>query len=142
MAALFYGTKESNDMAIVQVAIGLVVIDGAVLVAKRHKDQHQGGLWEFPGGKVEPGETPEQAVIRECQEEVGLTLSQPELFDYIEHDYGDRQVQLSAFLATAAEGEAHGREGNPLRWCPISELAQLPMPAANGRLIEKLLAAQ
>ncbi|MBY6187788.1 8-oxo-dGTP diphosphatase MutT [Marinobacter hydrocarbonoclasticus] len=139
MAALFYATNRETEMSVVQVAIGIVVINGNVLVAQRHKTQHQGGLWEFPGGKVEQEETPEQALIRECQEEVGLTPRNPTLFERINHDYGDRQVQLHVFLVTEADGEACGREGNPIRWCPLSELSALPMPAANAPLIQKLL---
>lgn len=126
-------------MALIQVAIGIVVMGGKVLVARRHEAQHQGGLWEFPGGKVDNGETPEQAVVRECQEEVGLTPLNPLVFDRIEHDYGDRQVHLHVFLVTDAEGAAEGREGNPIRWCPLNELPTLPMPAANGPLVEKLV---
>lgn len=126
-------------MTVIRVAIGMVVNGGKVLVARRHESQHQGGLWEFPGGKVDQGETPQQAVIRECQEEVGLTPLNPLEFEHIEHDYGDRQVHLHVFLITRAEGQAEGREGNPIRWCPLSELAQLPMPAANGPLVERLV---
>ncbi|MBY5992130.1 8-oxo-dGTP diphosphatase MutT [Ferrimonas balearica] len=124
---------------LVQVSIGIVVDGGKVLVAKRHKKQHQGGLWEFPGGKVEDGESPDRALCRELAEEVGLTPSCWQRFDTVTHDYGDRQVRLHTFLVTEFSGSASAKEGNPIQWAPLSELTALAMPEANRPLVKKLL---
>ncbi|SHH98493.1 8-oxo-dGTP diphosphatase MutT [Ferrimonas marina] len=127
-------------MTIIQVAIG-VVLDSQqrVLVAKRKAEQHQGGLWEFPGGKVDAGEGFEQALARELEEEVGLTVLGCEPLHSVTHDYGDRTVQLATYLVTEFDGEAQPKEGNPLQWVPVTDLPKLAMPAANQVLIQALL---
>ena len=118
-----------------------VLVNGQreVLVAKRGRHLHQGGLWEFPGGKVEENEMPREALVRELREEVGVSVIDAEPFLQIHHDYGDKQVFLDVWLATRFSGDAHGREGQPVRWVDLDKLKSYSFPQANAAIIKKLL---
>jgi 8-oxo-dGTP diphosphatase len=119
-------------MKSIHVAAGVVVNDaGDILLARRPEHAHQGGLWEFPGGKVEPDETPQAALRRELHEEVGLDIAQSRPFIQIEHSYPDKRVLLDVYRVLAYQGKAHGREGQPVRWVSTSEMRRYAMPAAN-----------
>lgn len=123
----------------VLVAVG-VIENGAgdIFICRRGESQHQACKWEFPGGKVEAGETVPQALARELEEEIGIWVASCQPFMRIEHDYGDKQVILDIRKVTAFEGEAHGREGQPSRWVPIPELHRYDFPAANAPIVHKL----
>ncbi len=125
----------------VHVAVG-VISDGGdkVLVARRADHLHQGGLWEFPGGKVEPGETVQQALQRELHEELAIRIDAIEPLLTIAHDYGDKSVLLDVWWVASFTGEPEGREGQPLRWAAIAELRALEFPAANRAIIDALVA--
>ena len=120
----------------VHVAVG-VISDGAtgILIARRAQDAHQGGLWEFPGGKVEAGETLQDALRRELLEELAIEVRACEPLLAIEHDYVDKSVLLDVWWIDAFDGEPHGREGQPLRWADIKELRELEFPEANVPII-------
>lgn len=105
--------------------------EGLVLIARRPEDKHQGGLWEFPGGKVEAGESVEAGLARELREELGIRVDQARPLIQIRHDYPDRQVLLDVWEVTAFSGEPHGAEGQPLAWVAPRELPNLAFPAAN-----------
>ena len=122
------------------VACALVDIDGRVLVVKRPPGKPMAGLWEFPGGKVEPSETIAEALSRELQEELGVLVEAAEPFMVIDHDYGDKQVRLDVYHVTRWQGEAQGLEGQPLAWKLPVELIGWPFPAANTPILERLLA--
>lgn len=111
-----------------------------VLVARRHAQQHQGGLLEFPGGKVEAGESATTALARELHEEVGLRVPEGDLaFELrLTHDYGDRRVQLDLYRTTGFAGEPQGREDQPLMWLDVDALDPDAFPAANRRMIQVL----
>ena len=127
-------------MAILTVAVGILIDNGGrVLVTRREKGTHQGGLWEFPGGKVEPSETIAEALSRELKEELGVLVEGVEPFMVIDHDYGDRQVKLDVYRVTRWQGEARGLEGQPLAWKLPVELVGWPFPAANTAILERLL---
>lgn len=123
----------------VHVAVG-VISDGAdkVLIAHRAKHLHQGGLWEFPGGKVEAGETVEQALQRELHEELAIDVGKFEQLLTISHDYSDKSVLLDVWWISSFSGEPQGRQGQPLRWVAIAELNQLDFPAANKAIVTAL----
>lgn len=109
--------------------------DGRVLIARRPEHKHQGGLWEFPGGKVEAGETVEAALQRELQEELGIRVSASRPLIQVRHDYPDQQVLLDVHEVTAFAGEAHGAEGQPLAWVAPRELAGYAFPEANRAIV-------
>ena len=128
-------------MAMLTVAVGILIDDGGrVLITRREKSAHQGGLWEFPGGKVEPSETIAEALSRELQEELGVSVEAAEPYMVIEHDYGDKQVKLDVYRVTRWQGEARGLEGQPLAWKLPVELVGWPFPVANTPILERLLA--
>jgi 8-oxo-dGTP diphosphatase len=123
----------------VHVAVAVIInSQQQVLLGLRQAHQHQGGLWEFPGGKVETSETPYDALVREVGEEVGLTIKSAEPLIEISHDYGDKSVLLDVWWVEAFSGEAIGKEGQRLRWSTISGLNDTEFPAANVAIIQAL----
>ncbi|NMP81026.1 8-oxo-dGTP diphosphatase MutT [Pseudoalteromonas arctica] len=125
---------------IVHVAVGVIKKNNAIFICKRADEQHQGGLWEFPGGKVEAGESVFVALKRELTEEVGLTIHSSSQLMVVEHDYGDKCVKLDVHVVSNFSGEAHGAEGQPSEWVAISELENYDFPEANAEIIEKIVA--
>jgi len=124
---------------VVHVAVGVIQDSaGQVLIALRPPKAHQGGLWEFPGGKCEPGEAVESALIRELEEELGITALRQEPLCRIRHDYGDKQVLLDVRRVTAFAGMPMGREGQPLRWMAPDALNLVDFPTANRAIIRRL----
>jgi 8-oxo-dGTP diphosphatase len=124
----------------IAVAVGVVVNDQRqVLIALRSKAQHQGGLWEFPGGKIEFGESDLQGLARELAEEVGLNVLATEALTTIKHDYGDKIVDLRFILVKEFSGEAQGKEGQEIKWVSIDDLPQYSFPAANTLIIPLLI---
>ncbi|NAW65635.1 8-oxo-dGTP diphosphatase MutT [Photobacterium halotolerans] len=111
-----------------------------VFITRRAETAHKGGFWEFAGGKVEQGETAEQAVIRELNEEVGITATELEHFIELEHDYPEKALKFDFFLIKAFDGEAYGREGQPGQWVTLEALREFTFPEANYPVIDKLLA--
>lgn len=109
--------------------------DGRVLIAKRSAQQHQGGLWEFPGGKVEAGETVQQALSRELFEELGITVLKTRPLIQIAHDYSDKHVLLDVWEVTRFVGQAIGREGQPLAWVAAKQLNEYAFPEANKPIV-------
>ena len=123
---------------IINVAVGVIKKNNNVFICKRADEQHQGGLWEFPGGKVEAGESVFAALKRELSEEVGITIHSSSQLMVIEHDYGDKCVKLDIHVVSNFSGEAHGAEGQPSEWVAINELSNYEFPAANAEIIEKI----
>lgn len=123
----------------IRVAVGAICNgSGEILIALRSSSQHQGNLWEFPGGKIENGESTRKALVRELHEELGVTPTGFEPLIYIEHDYGDKHVALDVQRITSFEGEPFGAEGQPVRWVPISNLKDYDFPLANKPIINAL----
>lgn len=114
------------------VAAGVIVNPrGEVLLSRRAPQADQGGLWEFPGGKVEAGETAEAALARELHEELGIEVRCARPLIRIPHSYPSRDVLLDVWRVDAYLGDPHGREGQPLAWVPPDELSRYRYPAAN-----------
>lgn len=124
----------------VHVAVGVVLRDGDTFITQRSVKAHQGGRWEFPGGKCEPGETAKQALARELNEELGITVQDCEPLVQVEHDYGDKQVLLDTYTVHKFSGEPFGREGQPGHWVPLRTLGNYSFPDANQDIIEALKA--
>lgn len=111
---------------------------GRVLLARRHKQSHQGGLWEFPGGKLEPSETVEEALVREVREELGILVQTHRPMIRIRHQYSDRHLELDFYRVLDWQGEAVGLEGQPLAWVHPEDLSSYPMPEADRPVITAL----
>jgi 8-oxo-dGTP diphosphatase len=111
---------------------------GRVLVTKRPDHVHQGGLWEFPGGKLEPGETAVEGLGRELHEELGIRVLASRPLIRVHHDYGDRHVLLDVHRVSAFAGEPHGREGQPLAWVHPRDMDADDFPAADRPIIAAL----
>lgn len=121
-----------------RVHVAAAVIRGAdqqILIARRANDQHQGGLWEFPGGKVEAGEAVRDALARELAEELGIRVRAARPLIQVRHDYPDKQVLLDVWEVSAFDGEPHGAEGQPLAWVSARELLDYEFPAANQPIV-------
>lgn len=123
--------------AIVEVSIALLFHRTQVLVGWREAKQHQGNKYEFPGGKVEQGETPEQACRREVLEEVGIVLEQLHQFDVIRHEYDDIHVHLHLFQAYISDAQI-SKINAPWAWYRREQLSELPFPKANDAIIQRL----
>lgn len=125
---------------IVHVAVGVVENrQGEVLISHRAAHQHQGNLWEFPGGKVEAGERVEDALARELLEEMNLHVDNCAPLTVIEHSYTDKRVRLDVWKVTAFHGEVKGMEGQLWRWVPRHQLEAYPFPEANQAILDCLL---
>lgn len=112
----------------------------SILIAKRPDHLHQGGLWEFPGGKVDDGEAVCDALARELDEELAIEVKAAEPFMEIHHDYSDKSVFLDIWTVEQFEGEPQGNEGQQVRWVSRNELRSYDFPEANLAIIDKLLA--
>jgi 8-oxo-dGTP diphosphatase len=119
-------------------AAALVNSDGAVLLTRRHDDVHQGGLWEFPGGKLEPGESVSEGLHRELREELGVVPDKHRPLIRVRHVYDDREVLLDVHLVTVWKGEPVGLEGQPLAWVLPGQLDDFPMPPADVPIVQAL----
>ena len=119
------------------VAAALVDGDGRVLVQQRPPGTAMAGLWEFPGGKVEPGETPEQCLIRELDEELGITVSHACLapFVFASHTYDDFHLLMPLYLVRRWEGVVTAKEHSAIAWVKPMKLADYPMPPADAPLV-------
>ncbi|MCL1068667.1 8-oxo-dGTP diphosphatase MutT [Shewanella olleyana] len=123
----------------IHVAVGIIInAEQQILLAKRPEHLHQGGKWEFPGGKVEKNETVTQALIRELKEEVNLDVASTEAFMEISHNYPDKHVLLDIHLVKQFEGAGQGLEGQTVQWVNSKELECFDFPEANLPILEKI----
>jgi len=118
-------------------AVALIDIDGRVLLAQRPEGKSLAGLWEFPGGKVETGETPEAALIRELQEELGIDTKASCLapLAFASHSYDDFHLLMPLYACRRWEGQVMPREGQKLAWVRANDLTNYPMPPADDPLV-------
>ncbi|MGL4414698.1 MAG: 8-oxo-dGTP diphosphatase MutT [Roseinatronobacter sp.] len=118
-------------------AVALVDADGRILLAQRPEGKAMAGLWEFPGGKIESGETPEVALIRELQEELGIDTWASCLapLTFASHSYDDFHLLMPLFICRKWEGQVSSQEGQALKWVRPADLRNYPMPAADLPLI-------
>ena len=128
---------------ILVVACALVDQDNRVLIAKRPEGKSMAGLWEFPGGKIETGETPEDAIIRELEEELAIKVKQPCLapLTFASHDYEKFHLLMPLFICRKWQGNLTAREGQQLAWVRPLRLHNYPMPAADLPLVSHLIDA-
>ncbi len=123
-------------------ACALIDADGRILIAKRPAGKAMAGLWEFPGGKVEPGETPEQTLIRELSEELGIVVKEACLapLTFASHPYPDFHLLMPLYVCRRWEGPVTSQHHSELAWVRPNKLRDYPMPAADEPLIPHLMA--
>lgn len=121
-----------------EVVAALIWDQNRFIICQRPAHKARGLLWEFVGGKVEPGETKEQALIRECQEELAVTLRVGEVFMDVIHEYPDLTVHLTLFNATISEGTPQLLEHNDIRWITVDEIDQYAFCPADESILSKL----
>ena len=138
-ASLDHSTTSSSRA--IDVAAALIFRAGKLLITRRHAGAHLGGLWEFPGGKREPGETFAQCLAREIREELGVEISVGKLFESVTHAYPEKTVHLEFRVCHLQSGEPKLLGCEALRWVDRRELADYDFPAADARLLRKLEAA-
>ena len=122
----------------VEVVAALIWKNNKFMICQRPAYKTRGLLWEFVGGKVEPGETKEQALIRECREELAVTLSAGDVFMDVIHEYPDLTVHLTLFNATIAEGEPQRIEHNDIRWITPSEMTNYDFCPADEEILKQI----
>jgi len=129
----------SRDVLLV-VACALVDVDGRVLLAKRPPGRSMAGLWEFPGGKLKSGERPEEALIRELGEELGIDVSESCLapFTFASHAYDAFHLLLATYICRTWVGDLQAREGQQLAWVRPNDMGKYPMPPADVPIVAML----
>ena len=132
----------SDSQRVIEVSAGLVFRSGKLLITQRHAGAHLGGLWEFPGGKREAGETFEQCLARELREELGVDVVVGRLFDSVTHAYPERTVLLKFFLCRLPIGEPQAIDCAAVKWVNREELLTHDFPGADAGLLEKLIVDQ
>ncbi len=137
--ACIYTQIRRKELKHLQIAVG-IIRNGQqeIFITQRAADSHMAGFWEFPGGKIEAGETPEAALKRELLEETGIVVQNANLLNVLEHTFTDRIVTLRFYMVDAWDGEPFGREGQSMRWVKQAELLADDFPPANAEIIELL----
>lgn len=123
----------------VEVVAALIWKQDKFMICQRPAHKKRGLLWEFVGGKVEPGETLEQALVRECREELDVTLSVGDVFMEVDHRYPDIHVHLTLFHATIAEGKPKKLEHNDIRWITPAEIPRYAFCPADQEILERIM---
>ncbi|HET6247581.1 MAG TPA: 8-oxo-dGTP diphosphatase MutT [Tepidisphaeraceae bacterium] len=124
----------------VEVAIGIVHQAGWVLICQRKKDDAFADLWEFPGGKIEHGETPQDCVVREVAEELGIHVKPTADFPEIAYQYTELSVRIYPWLCTVVSGHPHPMDGQRMQWVQAERLVDFPFLPANAALIGQIIA--
>ncbi len=133
--------KPDGRRLVLVAACALIDADGRVLIAQRPQGKQLAGLWEFPGGKVEPGETPEECLIRELREEIGIETKVACLapLTFASHSYDDFHLLMPLYVCRRFEGIAMPMEGQKLKWVRPRQMRDYPMPPADAPLIPALI---
>jgi len=134
--------ETEKRMIMTEVVAALIWDKNKFMICQRPTNKARGMLWEFVGGKVEPGETKEQALIRECQEELAITLSVGEVFMDVVHEYPDLTVHLTLFNAIIANGTPQKLEHNDIRWITVDEIPEYAFCPADETILSKISAAE
>ena len=128
------------ERKITEVVAALIWDGNKFMICQRPANKARGMLWEFVGGKVEPGETKQQALIRECQEELAITLSVGDEFMTVVHEYPDITVRLTLFHATIAEGVPQKLEHNDIQWITVDQIPNYEFCPADVEILERIQA--
>ena len=140
MARKTDATHRPRASAPVVVAAAVVIRDGCVLLTRRTEGQHLAGLWEFPGGKLEDGESPEEALVRECREECGIEVEVAEILDVTHHRYPEKDVLLLFYRCELRTGEVRHLQVADHAWVAPPDLDRYPLPPADERVVARIRA--
>ena len=132
------GQPNQSPSDVIEVSAGLIFRSGRLLITQRRAVAHLGGLWEFPGGKREAGESFEQCLVRELKEELGVDVLVGELFESVTHAYPEKTVALKFFLCRIERGEPQPLGCAAVKWITRLEIRQYEFPAADGHLLERV----
>lgn len=133
-------SDSDSRLPTVHVAVGVIENDkGEIFIAQRLPEQHQGGKWEFPGGKVEAGESVQQALARELREECNIEVEDCAPLTVVEYQYSDKRVLLDVWWVLKYRGEAKQLEGQQWLWVDIAQLDAFQFPDANQPIVERLV---
>lgn len=132
------GAADGMEKKATEVVAALIWDGSRFLICQRPAHKARGLLWEFVGGKVEPGESKEDALIRECREELAVTISAGEVFMEVDHDYPDLNVHLTLFNAAIIEGTPRMLEHNDIRWITVDEIPQYEFCPADKEILRRL----
>jgi 8-oxo-dGTP diphosphatase len=124
------------------VAAAVVIENGRVLLTRRAEGQHLAGMWEFPGGKLEDGESPEEALARECREECGIDLEVAEILDVTHHRYPEKDVLLLFYRCELRAGEVRHLQVADHAWVAPDDLDDYPLPPADERVVARIRALE
>jgi 8-oxo-dGTP diphosphatase len=127
-----------HSSVVIEVSAGLIFRSGKILITQRHAGAHLGGLWEFPGGKREAGETFEECLVRELREELGIEVEVGELLESLTHAYPEKTVVLKFFRCRWKQNEPRALDCLDLKWVTAGELRDYEFPAADARLLKML----
>lgn len=131
-------SASADSAPLIEVSAGLVFRDGKLLITQRRPGDHLAGLWEFPGGKRDAGETFEDCLVRELQEELGITVAVGALLEDLVHAYAERTVRLRFYACRILDGAPQPLGCHALAWVTPLTLADYAFPAADARLLERL----
>ena len=124
------------------VAAAVIIRDGRVLLTRRGEGQHLAGMWEFPGGKLEAGESPEEALVRECQEECGIEVEVTEILEVTHHRYPEKEVLLLFYRCELRAGEVRHLQVADHAWVAPEDLDEYPLPPADEGVVVRIQALQ
>lgn len=131
-----------GDKPFVEVVAALIWDENKFLICQRSANKARGLLWEFVGGKVEKGETKEQALIRECQEELAITVEPYEVFTEVAHEYPEITVHLTLFNCTISKGQPQLLEHNDMKWITSAEIPNYEFCPADEEILKKIIEAE
>jgi 8-oxo-dGTP diphosphatase len=132
-------SRDESTRDITVVAAVIRDDEGRVLLTQRPEGRHMGGLWEFPGGKIDSGEAPTDALARELEEELGMEIAVEQPLTFAVHEEPGLRILLLFYDARVVSGEPHGHEGQGVEWVPIADLPSYPTPPADAELIRMLV---
>jgi len=124
------------------VAAAVIIRNGRVLLTRRAEGQHLAGLWEFPGGKLEEGESPEEALVRECREECGIEVQVEQILEVTHHRYSEKNVLLLFYRCGLRAGEVRHLQVADHAWVAPHELGRYPLPPADERVVARIAALE
>lgn len=137
--SLYPVKKKTAERPHKQIAVGILIKNGRVLIAKRRDDQMLGGLWEFPGGKVEPGESADDCVVREFSEEVNIAVEIIHPLCQVDHAFSHFSITINVYICGYSHGKAKAVSGSEIKWVTPEKLTDYPFPKANQVIIKELM---